>query len=146
MVLIMQWFYIFLTMTKFHWLFENTYMPNLKWYKIHKIIVMKINYWFLNILANITHCQRPRRGPPVIPHPNLRLQRGTSSSVVSSRKKENEEVEKSQELTKSTGGGSVSCEPQFLEKCIKMANPLLKEPKHVFPSTAEDVEHVCRSA
>ena len=120
-----------------------------KWYwglRIDKIIVIQIDCWFLNILANITHCQRPRRGPPVIPHPNLRLQRGTSSSVVSSRKKENEEVEKSQELTKSTGGGSVSCEPQFLEKCIKMANPLLKEPKHVFPSTAEDVEHVCRSA
>ena len=118
----------------------NSYLP------IHIMIVIKIDCWFFKILANITHCQRPRRGPPVIPHPNLRLQRGTSSSVVSSRKKENEEVEKSQELTKSAGGGSVSCEPQFLEKCIKMANPLLKEPKHVFPSTAEDVEHVCRSA
>ena len=91
--------------------------------------------------ANLTHCQR-RRGPPVIPHPNLRLQRGTSSSVVASRTSDAEE--KSRSGTGSGGGGSVSCEPQFLEKCIKMANPLLKEPKHVFPSTSEDVEHVCR--
>jgi hypothetical protein len=25
-----------------------------------------------------------------------------------------------------------------------MADPLLKEPKHVFPSTADDIDHVCR--
>ena len=36
------------------------------------------------------------------------------------------------------------CEPQFLDQCIKMADPLLKEPKHVFPSTADEIDHVCR--
>ena len=42
----------------------------------------------------------------------------------------------------SDGGGQ--CEPQFLDQCIKMADPLLKEPKHVFPSTADEIDHVCR--
>lgn len=37
-----------------------------------------------------------------------------------------------------------TCEPQFLEQCIKMADPLLKEPKHVFPTNSEDIDHVCK--
>jgi len=37
-----------------------------------------------------------------------------------------------------------TCEPQFLEQCIKMADPLLKEPKHVFPTNTDDIDHVCR--
>ena len=101
------------------------------------------NIFYFLFSANLSYCQRPRRGPPVIPHPNLRLERGTSSSVVSSRKN-NGEGKTSSSGSGSKGGGSVSCEPKFLEQCIKMANPLLKEPKHVFPSTSEDVDHVCR--
>jgi len=105
-------------------------------------IQLVLTTFFITLLMpNLSHCQR-RRGPPVIPHPNLRLQRGTSSSVVASRTSDNEEKSNSGSRSQK-GGASVSCEPKFLEKCIKMANPLLKEPNHVFPSTSEDVEHVC---
>ena len=93
--------------------------------------------------ANLSYCQRPRIGPPFIPHPNLRLARGTSSSTISSRGNDSGDKKTSSSVS-SGGGGSVTCEPKFLEQCIKMANPLLKEPKHVFPSTSEDVDHVCR--
>ena len=72
----------------------------------HGIILSKswLYFFFKFILANVIHCQRPRRGPAIIPHPNLKLKPGTSSSVVS----RNEEKP-------SSGGGSVSCEPKFLE-------------------------------
>lgn len=104
-------------------------------------LVLTTVFFITLLMPNLSHCQR-RRGPPIIPHPNLRLERGTSSSVVSSRKHDTDE-KSSSSGSGNQGGGSVSCEPKFLEQCIKMANPLLKEPKHVFPSTSEDVDHVC---
>lgn len=44
----------------------------------------------------------------------------------------------------SNDGNGGSCDPQSLDQCIKMADPLMKEPKYVFPTTHEDVDHVCR--
>lgn len=37
------------------------------------------------------------------------------------------------------------CGPHILEQCIKLADPLLQEPKHVFPSTSEENDHVCKT-
>ena len=41
-------------------------------------------------------------------------------------------------------GGDSGCDPLALDQCIKMADPLLKEPKNVFPTSADDIDNVCR--
>jgi len=39
--------------------------------------------------------------------------------------------------------GLLDCRPESLSNCIKLANPLLEDPKYVFPATDEDIDHVC---
>lgn len=37
-----------------------------------------------------------------------------------------------------------SCDPKAIEHCVKLADPLVKEPKNIFPTTVEEVEQVCK--
>lgn len=37
----------------------------------------------------------------------------------------------------------LDCQADELQSCIKLADPLLKDPKYVFPSNKQDINHVC---
>ena len=41
-------------------------------------------------------------------------------------------------------GGSLDCRTETLNSCIKLADPLLEDPRYVFPAANEDVDHVCK--
>lgn len=41
------------------------------------------------------------------------------------------------------GQGRLDCRTETLNTCIKLADPLLEDPKYVFPSNNQDVDHVC---
>lgn len=41
------------------------------------------------------------------------------------------------------GQGRLDCRTETLNTCIKLADPLLEDPKYVFPSNNPDVDHVC---
>nr|CAD7411247.1 unnamed protein product [Timema poppensis] len=36
------------------------------------------------------------------------------------------------------------CSEQEHSRCVKMADPLIKDPKLVFPDNKQDIEHMCR--
>ena len=42
------------------------------------------------------------------------------------------------------GQGRLDCRTETLNTCIKLADPLLEDPKYVFPSNTGDVDHVCK--
>ena len=42
------------------------------------------------------------------------------------------------------GQGRLDCRTETLNTCIKLADPLLEDPKYVFPSNNPDVDHVCK--
>ena len=37
-----------------------------------------------------------------------------------------------------------ACEPEFLEKCIKMGKEFFDHPENIFPSNSTDIDRVCR--
>jgi len=39
--------------------------------------------------------------------------------------------------------GRLDCRTETLNTCIKLADPLLEDPRYVFPAAPEDVDHVC---
>ena len=41
-------------------------------------------------------------------------------------------------------GGRLDCRTETLNTCIKLADPLLEDPRYVFPAANEDVDHVCK--
>jgi len=46
-------------------------------------------------------------------------------------------------LVRSQSGGRLDCRTETLNTCIKLADPLLEDPRYVFPAANEDVDHVC---
>ena len=42
------------------------------------------------------------------------------------------------------GQGRLDCRTETLNTCIKLADPLLEDPKYVFPANNPDVDHVCK--
>ena len=47
-------------------------------------------------------------------------------------------------LVRSQAGGRLDCRTETLNTCIKLADPLLEDPRYVFPAANEDVDHVCK--
>ena len=47
-------------------------------------------------------------------------------------------------LTESGAQDFSSCEPEFLEKCIKMGKAFFDHPENIFPSNSTDINRVCR--
>jgi len=46
-------------------------------------------------------------------------------------------------LARSQVGSRLDCRTETLNTCIKLADPLLEDPRYVFPAASEDVDHVC---
>ncbi|XP_017774482.1 PREDICTED: uncharacterized protein LOC108561175 [Nicrophorus vespilloides] len=49
------------------------------------------------------------------------------------------------EARMSSGSGPVSCARPAYEKCVRIADPLIKEAQLVFPDNMEDIDKVCRT-
>jgi len=47
-------------------------------------------------------------------------------------------------VSSAVGQGRLDCRTETLNTCIKLADPLLEDPKYVFPSNNPDVDHVCK--
>ena len=47
-------------------------------------------------------------------------------------------------LVRCQEGGRLDCRTETLNTCIKLADPLLEDPRYVFPAANEDVDHVCK--
>lgn len=41
------------------------------------------------------------------------------------------------------GQGRLDCRADSLNSCIRLADPLLEQPRYVFPANTEDMDHVC---
>ena len=42
------------------------------------------------------------------------------------------------------GQSRLDCRTDTLNTCIRLAEPLLEQPSHVFPDTQQDIDHVCK--
>jgi len=46
-------------------------------------------------------------------------------------------------VTLASSQNRLDCRTETLNTCIKLADPLLEDPRYVFPSNTEDIDHVC---